>query len=117
MLTASAVPDAVTNIYNARLRAREELAFPAAMNMGMAAVTLLGAWLLLPPMGIVGAGLAWAAAQTAGTLAVIAHIAFRRRRPRAAQTAQPATTPRSTAAGGRLGAGADDAVPALRSRR
>lgn len=117
VLTASAVPDAVTNIYNARLRAREELAFPAAMNMGMAAVTLLGAWLLLPPMGIVGAGLAWAAAQTAGTLAVVGHIAFRRRRPRPAQTAQPATTPRSTAAGGRLAAGADDAVPALRSRR
>lgn len=80
ILTASAIPDAVTNIYVARLRAQGHLAFPAVMNMVMAAVTLLGAWLLLPPLGIAGAGVGWIAAQSAGTAAVVIHLILQRRR-------------------------------------
>ncbi len=120
VLTASAVPDAVTNIYVARLRARQRLAFPAAMNMAMAAVTLLGAWLLLPPLGIVGAGVAWIAAQSTGTVAVLADVALKSRRPRRSGEAAPveaATTPPSTATNGRIVEGAGGAVPGVRSPR
>ncbi len=78
VLTASAVPDAITNLYIAKLRAQNQLGFPAATNMVMAAITLGGAWLLLRPLGIVGAGVAWIAAETAGSLAVLIHIAGRR---------------------------------------
>jgi O-antigen/teichoic acid export membrane protein len=117
VLTASAIPDAITNIYNARLRALEQLAFPAAMNMGMAAITLLGAWLLLPPLGILGAGVAWIAAQTAGTVAVIVHVAVTRRRARRRAPAQSATTRPSTATTASPAAGAHGEASVLRSRR
>jgi O-antigen/teichoic acid export membrane protein len=79
VLTASAVPDAVTNLYIAKLRAQGRLGFPAATNMAMAAITLGGAWLLLRPLGLVGAGWAWLAAQIVGSLAVLLDIRSRRR--------------------------------------
>jgi O-antigen/teichoic acid export membrane protein len=79
VLTASAIPDAITNLYIAKLRAQGRLTFPAATNMAMAAITLGGAWLLLRPLGIAGAGVAWIAAQSAGSIVVLVHMAGRRR--------------------------------------
>lgn len=97
VLTASAVPDAVTNLYIARLRAQDRLGFPAATNMAMALITLGGAWILLRPLGLVGAGWAWLAAQTVGSLAVLVDLVSTRRRaarpsPRDAPAAEQPTS-------------------------
>jgi O-antigen/teichoic acid export membrane protein len=82
LLTASAIPDAITNIFVARMRALEQLRIPAVLNLSMAAVTIGGTFLLLDPMGLAGVGVAWISAQTAGSLFVIGYaIAWRRRRP------------------------------------
>lgn len=82
LLTVSAIPDAITNIYIARLRSQGRLGFPAATNMGMAAVTIIGAWVLLPSLGITGAGVAWLVAQSAGSVAVLVDVILRRRSAR-----------------------------------
>lgn len=74
ILVASAIPDAITNVYVAMLRVRKRLAWAASLNLGMATLTLALSWLLLPRLGIAGAGWAWLAAQTAGTVVVIAHV-------------------------------------------
>ncbi|HEX8075834.1 MAG TPA: lipopolysaccharide biosynthesis protein [Thermoleophilaceae bacterium] len=84
LLTASAVPDAITNLYVARLRAQGRLAFPAAMTMGMAAITVTTAWILLPPMGLAGAGVAWLAGQCTGSVACLADALRGRSRVRTA---------------------------------
>jgi O-antigen/teichoic acid export membrane protein len=73
LLTASAIPDAITGLYLARVRATGRLAFPAAASMAMAAATGVGAWLLLPSMDLPGAGLAFIAAHVAGSVACLIH--------------------------------------------
>ena len=112
LLTVSAVPDAITNLYIARLRALDRLGFAAATNLAMAAITLGVAWLLLPPLGIAGAGVAWLAAQSAGSLAVFVDMTRRGRlRPGLRRgTTIPGHPARShsTAAGVRSGADEDD---------
>ena len=70
LLVVSAIPDAITNVYVTRLRVQDKLRRAAILNVGMAAATLGLAWPLLGRVGIVGAGAAWLAAQTAGTLFV-----------------------------------------------
>jgi O-antigen/teichoic acid export membrane protein len=70
LLTISAIPDAVTNVYVAVLRVQRRLRFASVLNGSMAAITLSLSWLLLPSLGIVGAGWAWLIAQTAGSCAV-----------------------------------------------
>jgi O-antigen/teichoic acid export membrane protein len=80
LLTASAIPDAITNLYVARLRAEGRLAFPAAMNIAMALITLGGTWVLLPPLGLAGPGVAWIAAQSVGSAACFLDAARSRRR-------------------------------------
>lgn len=80
VLTASAVPDAITNLYVGRQRAEGRLRMPAAMTMCMAVVTVTTAWILLPPMGLTGAGIGWLAGQTFGS-AVCLVDALRRRAP------------------------------------
>ena len=69
LLTASAIPDAITGLYLARVRAEGRLVFPAAASMAMAAVTLVGAWFLLPSMELAGPGVAFIAAHVAGSVA------------------------------------------------
>lgn len=73
ILVLSAVPDAITNIYISVLRVQRRLGHAALLNVGMALLTLILAWILLPIHGIVGAGWAWLIAQTAGSLVVGAH--------------------------------------------
>lgn len=39
------------------------------LNLGILTITLVGAWVLMPLVGIVGFGLAWLGAQTLGAIA------------------------------------------------
>jgi O-antigen/teichoic acid export membrane protein len=78
LLTAAAPLDTITGVYLARLRAEERLALPAATSLTMAAITLVGAWFLLPSMGLDGAGLAFVVGKLVGT-AVCAVDALRTR--------------------------------------
>lgn len=71
VLVASAVPDAVTNIYVSVLRVERRLGLSAALNVAMALIAMALAWVLLPAMGIVGAGVGWLVAQSAGTVATV----------------------------------------------
>jgi O-antigen/teichoic acid export membrane protein len=77
-LVISAVPDAITNIAVSVLRVRGRLVAAAAINGTMAAVALIGAWLLVKPEGIAAVGWAWLAAQTLGALAVAVAVISRR---------------------------------------
>ncbi len=65
---ASAVPDAITNIYVSVLRVQRRLRFAALLQLSMAALTLALAWIWLPLLGIAGVGWAWLIAQVAGSL-------------------------------------------------
>lgn len=71
LLTASAIPDAITGLYLARVRAEGRLVFPAAASMAMAAGTLIGSWFLLPSMDLAGPGVAFIAAHVAGSAACL----------------------------------------------
>lgn len=79
LLTASAVPDAITGLYIARERAVGRLTFPSSASMGMAIATLVGSWFLLPSMELAGAGVAFVAAQVAGCVACLLDAAHRSR--------------------------------------
>lgn len=68
--TIEAVPDAITNIYVSVLRVQGRLRSAAILNLGMAALTLTLAWILLPVLGITGAAWAFVISQVAGSLAV-----------------------------------------------
>jgi O-antigen/teichoic acid export membrane protein len=68
IFVAAAVPDAITNVYLSVLRVQRRLRFAALLYLGMAALTLALAWILLPMLGIAGAGLAFLIAQVAGSL-------------------------------------------------
>lgn len=81
ILTAAAVPDAVTNLYTAALRVQGRLTAAAALTCVMAGGALLGAWLIAPSAGLVGIGAAWLASQGAGSVWV-AWDATRRARGR-----------------------------------
>ena len=74
ILIVSAVPDAITNIYVSVLRVRRRLRRAAMFNLSMAALTLVLAWVLLPMVGIAGAGWAWLIAQTVGSTVVGMHV-------------------------------------------
>jgi O-antigen/teichoic acid export membrane protein len=89
LLVISAVPDAITNVYVAVLRVQQRLRHAALLNLGMAALTLGLAWVLLPQLGIAGAGLAWLSARVAGSSAVALHIMVVRRRGKIATLVGP----------------------------
>ena len=74
----AAIPDAITNIYISVLRVQRRLRFAAMLNVGMAILTLTLGWVLLPVLGIAGAGWSFLISQTAGT--VVAGIDFVRLR-------------------------------------
>jgi O-antigen/teichoic acid export membrane protein len=70
ILAVAALPDAVSNVGAGVLRSTGHLRWSASLNVAMGIVTLAGAWILLPRMGIVGAGVAWLAAQSLGAVAM-----------------------------------------------
>jgi len=80
VLVVSAIPDAITNVYVGVGRGGARSSRAAALNLTMAGTALVLAWLLLPLLGIAGAGWAWLAAQTAGSVAVGAGVWRERRR-------------------------------------
>ncbi len=79
VLVLAAVPDAVTNVAVAYWRSEGRLRRCAVMNAVMATVGLAGSWMLLPGLGIRGAGVAWLAGQTVGAVLVAGHLVLRRR--------------------------------------
>lgn len=66
ILLIAAVPDAITNVFVAVLRIEDRLRLAAAMTSGMAVLIVGLTALLVGPLGIEGAGIAWLIAQTAG---------------------------------------------------
>lgn len=76
LLTLSAIPDAVTNVAVAVLRATDRLGSALWLNTSMLVASLVLSWFLLPHLGIVAVGVSWVAAQTAGALWVL--VSWRR---------------------------------------
>ena len=70
MLVVASIPDAVTNVYVSILRADRRFGIAALLTFGMAAITVALTVILLPPLGVLGAGVAWCAGQAAGCLFV-----------------------------------------------
>ena len=70
VLMVGAVPDGITNIYVSFLRVQGRLRSAALLNVGMAILALVLAWILLPKVGVSGAGWAWLIAQSCGSLVV-----------------------------------------------
>jgi O-antigen/teichoic acid export membrane protein len=68
--TVAAVPDAVTNIYVSVLRVQKRLRYAALFNMSMSLLSLILTWILLPMLGITGAGWAFLISRLAGSLLV-----------------------------------------------
>ncbi|MEV6342420.1 sugar transporter [Actinoplanes sp. NPDC051851] len=81
ILVLAAVPDAVTNLAVAHWRSRGEFARCRRLNAVRAATCLSLTWLLLPALGVTGAGVAWLIGQSAGALLVLASAVTSRRRP------------------------------------
>jgi O-antigen/teichoic acid export membrane protein len=71
VLAISAVPDAVSNVAVVVCRVTGRLGYSSALNLGILAMTLAGAWFFLPLFGIAGAGVAWLAAQVVGSVACL----------------------------------------------
>jgi O-antigen/teichoic acid export membrane protein len=71
LLAISALPDAVSNVAVAVLRVTHRLGYSAALNIGIFVATLVGAWLLMPAMGILGVGVAWLGVQTLSAIACL----------------------------------------------
>jgi O-antigen/teichoic acid export membrane protein len=79
LLAISAIPDAVSNVAVAVCRVTVRLRYSAALNLGILVTTLVGAWMLMPPLGIVGVGVAWLGAQTLGAIASLPAFTYVRR--------------------------------------
>lgn len=69
VLAISAIPDAVSNIAVAVLQATHRLVYSATLNIGIMITTFCCAWLLMPSLGILGAGVGWITAQVLGAIA------------------------------------------------
>ena len=68
LLAASALPDAVSNIAVAVCRVTDRLGYSTMLNLGIMTATLAAAWVLMPSLGIAGAGVAWLGVQIIGAL-------------------------------------------------
>lgn len=100
LLVLSAIPDAITNVYISMLRVRGRLWLAAGLNVGMAVAVLSLAWIVLPSVGIAGAGWVWLAAQALGSLLVGAHVASAYHRRRVVHTHGQPEVPVAAAGGG-----------------
>jgi O-antigen/teichoic acid export membrane protein len=80
LLAISALPDAVSNVAVVVCRVTQRLGYSTTLNLGILVMTLVGAWVLMPRLGILGVGVAWLGAQTVGAIASL---------PAYAQTRKP----------------------------
>lgn len=79
LLALSSVPDAVSNVAVAIFRVTDRLGYSTVLNLGILVLTLTGAWILMPRLGIVGVGVSWLAVQTLGAIASLpAYVQIRR---------------------------------------
>jgi O-antigen/teichoic acid export membrane protein len=78
IFVVASLPDAVTNVYVSVLRAQRRFGVATLLTCGMAALAIAFTAALLPPFGIVGAGIAWGGSQLAGC-ALVAWDLWRRR--------------------------------------
>jgi O-antigen/teichoic acid export membrane protein len=85
----ASLPDAVTNVYVSVLRAQRRFGIATLLTCGMAALAVAFTAALLPPFGIIGAGIAWGGSQLAGCL-LVAWDVWRRRDGRTSEPASPA---------------------------
>jgi O-antigen/teichoic acid export membrane protein len=69
LLAISALPDAVSNVAVVICRVTQRLGYSTALNLGILGMTLVGAWVFMPQLGIAGVGVAWLGAQTIGAIA------------------------------------------------
>jgi O-antigen/teichoic acid export membrane protein len=69
LLAISALPDAVSNVAVVVCRVTQRLGYSTTLNLAILVMTLVGAWVLMPPLGILGVGVAWLGAQTVGAIA------------------------------------------------
>jgi O-antigen/teichoic acid export membrane protein len=69
LLAISAVPDAVSNVAVSVFRVTQRVGYSSVLNLGILVATLVGAWVLMPLLGIVGVGVAWLGAQMMGAIA------------------------------------------------
>src|SRR5579875_2860498 len=78
--TISAVPDAITSVYVSVLRVHRRLRAAALLNLGMAGVMLVLAWLLLPLLGIAAVPVAVLLGESCGSVAAGIDILLARHR-------------------------------------
>jgi len=78
MLTLSTLPLAINTIYLSIKRVEKKLAILIAVTAFLAVTTLTLSYVLLPRMGITGAGIAWLISQV--TVAVVITVGFVKRR-------------------------------------
>lgn len=71
LLTISSIPDALTNVVVAVLRASNRLAAAIWLNFAIAIIVVVMSWVTLPTWGIEAVGIWWLAAQTLGALVTI----------------------------------------------
>lgn len=78
IIAPSVIPMSVNFIYLSIMRVRKKIKSVVFLTAFMAVVTLALSWVLLPVMGIRGAGIAWLAGQV-GALALVAFDLFRKK--------------------------------------
>lgn len=71
VLVAAALFDAAYQLAIAVLRAQHRLGAAAAATWTLLVVGIAAAWLLLPPLGVIGAGIGWGAGKAAGLLVAL----------------------------------------------
>lgn len=69
VLAISAIPDAVSNVAVAVCRVTGRFGYSASLNLGILLGALVGAWVLMPWLGINGVGIAWGGIQLLGAIA------------------------------------------------
>lgn len=79
LLAIASLPDAVSNVAVAVFRVTHRLGYSTALNLGILAMTVAGAWVLMPFLGIAGVGVAFLGAQILGAIASLpAYIEIRK---------------------------------------
>lgn len=88
LLAISALPDAVSNVAVVICRVTQRLRYSTVLNLAILLMTTVGAWVLMPSLGIEGVGVAWLGAQTIGAIASLPAYA-RIRKPVISSTVAP----------------------------